>query len=201
MVDVETVRITSLCVISSDSSQACSAKRPCFTPGSRLVGQNHHLNKPSMAERVESSSDMVANTPDSKARSRCPGSETTDGDLPQQDQQEQQRSRRGTSSSINQQEPQRERSDVAAAEPPSERQVVPPEQFSVFTVNEKKAIILTGSLAGFFSPLSSSIYFPDLNTIAAALHVSASQINLTVTTYLVRVPPRWTVSTLTGRTG
>ncbi|KAJ5587857.1 uncharacterized protein N7459_003622 [Penicillium hispanicum] len=57
--------------------------------------------------------------------------------------------------------------------------------FSVFTVNQKRAIVVVGSLASFFSPLSSSIYFPALDTIANALHVSTSKVNLTVTTYLI----------------
>ncbi|GIK05324.1 hypothetical protein Aspvir_009431 [Aspergillus viridinutans] len=60
-----------------------------------------------------------------------------------------------------------------------------PKDFSVFTTNEKRAIVLMGSLAGFFSPLSSSIYFPALDTIASSLHVSITKINLTVTTYLL----------------
>ncbi|RJE22889.1 transporter [Aspergillus sclerotialis] len=59
------------------------------------------------------------------------------------------------------------------------------EKFSVFTVNQKRAIVTTGSFASFFSPLSSSIYFPALDTIATALHVSITKINLTVTTYLI----------------
>lgn len=74
------------------------------------------------------------------------------------------------------------------SEPLSERQLVAEEAYSVFSVGQKKLIILTGSLAGFFSPLSSSIYFPALNTIANDLHVSSTQINLSVTTYLVRLP-------------
>ncbi|KAJ5168320.1 uncharacterized protein N7482_003914 [Penicillium canariense] len=57
--------------------------------------------------------------------------------------------------------------------------------FSVFTVSQKRAIVATGSLAAFFSPLSSSIYFPALDTIAHALGVSISKVNLTVTTYLI----------------
>ena len=57
--------------------------------------------------------------------------------------------------------------------------------FSVFTVNQKRAMVATGSMASFFSPLSSSIYFPAMDTIAAALNVSTSKIDLTVTTYLV----------------
>jgi hypothetical protein len=57
--------------------------------------------------------------------------------------------------------------------------------FSVFTVAEKRAIVSVGSLAAFFSPLSSSIYFPALDTVAKALGVSTTKVNLTVTTYLV----------------
>lgn len=73
----------------------------------------------------------------------------------------------------------------SSEEPCIGRQTTTGEVYSVFTVNQKRAIILTGSLASFFSPLSSSIYYPSLPTIATDLHVSDSQINLTVTTYLV----------------
>lgn len=59
------------------------------------------------------------------------------------------------------------------------------EKLSVFTKNEKRAMVMLGSLASFFSPLSSSIYFPALDTIATALNQSTSNINITVTTYLV----------------
>lgn len=59
------------------------------------------------------------------------------------------------------------------------------EGFSQFTVAQKRAIVAMGSLASFFSPLSSSIYLPALTTIAGSLHISVSQVNLTVTTYLV----------------
>ena len=57
--------------------------------------------------------------------------------------------------------------------------------FSVYTARQKKVILIGGSFAAFFSPVSSNIYFPALNTIAKDLHVSLSQINLTVTTYQV----------------
>lgn len=59
------------------------------------------------------------------------------------------------------------------------------ELYSTFTVGQKRAIITMGSLAAFFSPLSSSIYLPALDTISHSLHISISQVNLTVTTYLV----------------
>lgn len=58
-------------------------------------------------------------------------------------------------------------------------------QYSAFSVNEKRAMVAVGSLAAFFSPLSSSIYFPALDTIATALNETTSRIDITVTTYLV----------------
>lgn len=58
-------------------------------------------------------------------------------------------------------------------------------QYSAFSVNEKRAMVAVGSLAAFFSPLSSSIYFPALDTIANALNETTSRIDITVTTYLV----------------
>lgn len=59
------------------------------------------------------------------------------------------------------------------------------EGYSQFTVAQKRAIVAMGSLASFFSPLSSSIYLPALTSIADSLHISVSHVNLTVTTYLV----------------
>ena len=61
------------------------------------------------------------------------------------------------------------------------------EEYSIFTTRQKKMIVIAGSFAGFFSPLSSNIYFPALNTIAEDLRVSISRINLTVTTYQVSI--------------
>ncbi|CAG8327944.1 unnamed protein product [Penicillium nalgiovense] len=59
------------------------------------------------------------------------------------------------------------------------------EGYSQFTVAQKRAIVAMGSLASFFSPLSSSIYLPALTSIADSLHISISHVNLTVTTYLI----------------
>ncbi|KAK6008363.1 hypothetical protein QM012_000266 [Aureobasidium pullulans] len=64
----------------------------------------------------------------------------------------------------------------------------PPEDgglYSVFTPTQKKWIVFTASLAGFFSPLSGSIYYPALNTIADDLGITATKVNLTVTTYMI----------------
>jgi hypothetical protein len=58
-------------------------------------------------------------------------------------------------------------------------------QYIVFTKSQKRLIILAAALASAFSPLSANIYFPALNSIAKDLHVTPSQINLTITTYMV----------------
>jgi len=57
--------------------------------------------------------------------------------------------------------------------------------YLVLTLNEKKIIVLCAGLSQFFSPISGQIYFPSLNAIAADLHVSNSEVNLTITTYLM----------------
>ena len=57
--------------------------------------------------------------------------------------------------------------------------------YSSFTPWQKKFIILSASIGSFISPLTSNIYFPALNTIASDLNVSISQVNLTITTYMV----------------
>ncbi|KAJ9485563.1 hypothetical protein VN97_g7790 [Penicillium thymicola] len=59
------------------------------------------------------------------------------------------------------------------------------EPYSVFTSTQKRLIILTAALASSFSPLSANIYYPALNSIAKDLRVSPSQINLTITTYMI----------------
>ena len=62
---------------------------------------------------------------------------------------------------------------------------LPVKVHSVFSSTQKKLIVLTASTAALLSPLASNIYLPALNLIAADLHVSGSQINFTVTSYLV----------------
>lgn len=58
--------------------------------------------------------------------------------------------------------------------------------YSVFTTSQRHFVVFMASWAGFFSPVSSQIYFPALNTLARDLHVSNSLINLTLTSYMVR---------------
>ena len=58
-------------------------------------------------------------------------------------------------------------------------------RYSTFSNRQKKYIILAAALASTFSPISANIYYPALNSIALDLHISASLINLTITTYMV----------------
>ncbi|KAL2866079.1 MFS transporter [Aspergillus lucknowensis] len=57
--------------------------------------------------------------------------------------------------------------------------------YSAFTRSQKRFIVFTASWAGFFSPVSSQIYFPALNSIADDLGVSSGLINLTLTSYMI----------------
>ncbi|CAG8933264.1 unnamed protein product [Penicillium salamii] len=57
--------------------------------------------------------------------------------------------------------------------------------YSVFSDGQRRFIVFMASWAGFFSPVSSQIYFPALNTLAKDLHVSNSLINLTLTSYMI----------------
>jgi hypothetical protein len=61
--------------------------------------------------------------------------------------------------------------------------------YTIYSKKQKIAIILAASVASFFSPMSANIYIPALNSIAADLHVSNTLINLTLTSYLVRIGP------------
>lgn len=58
-------------------------------------------------------------------------------------------------------------------------------EFSVFTKRQKRFIVFMAAWAGFFSPVSSQIYYPALNSLSSDLSVSTSLINLTLTSYMV----------------
>ena len=81
----------------------------------------------------------------------------------------------------------------AISDPPSEQ---PPDTgipYSIFKPCEKKVIVFTAALTAVFSPMSTTIYLPALNQLAEDLHVSPSEINLTITTFLVSSPLRQTI--------
>ena len=54
-----------------------------------------------------------------------------------------------------------------------------------WTRSKKKRLVYLVSLAATFSPLSSNIYFPALNSIAAALHTRPDLVALTITIYMI----------------
>jgi hypothetical protein len=70
--------------------------------------------------------------------------------------------------------------DSNATEEPILLVNVSDEPHSIYTTPQKRIIILTASVAAFFSPLSANIYLPALNTLAHDLHVSNTLITLTV---------------------
>jgi MFS family permease len=75
--------------------------------------------------------------------------------------------------------------DEPKVEQPDRSGVLAKENYSVFTVGQKRAIIFAGSFAAWFSPMTGSIYFPALDQIGADLGVSDSAMSVTVTTYLI----------------
>ena len=59
------------------------------------------------------------------------------------------------------------------------------DEYSVFTRQQKRCIILLVAVAGWFSTLSSFIYFPAIPALSKALDTPIEKINLTVTSYLL----------------
>ena len=57
--------------------------------------------------------------------------------------------------------------------------------YSIFSIRQKRCIVSLVAFAGWFSTLSSFIYFPAIPSLATNLHVSIEDINLTVTSYLI----------------
>ncbi|KAE8131250.1 MFS general substrate transporter [Aspergillus pseudotamarii] len=66
--------------------------------------------------------------------------------------------------------------------PPAE---VPEAPYTILSEREKICTILIASFSGFLSPISATIYFPALNVLADKLHVSPSEINLSITVYMI----------------
>ena len=68
----------------------------------------------------------------------------------------------------------------------------PEPPYSIFSVAEKRFMVLIASLTTLFPPLTSSMYYPVITLLATDLDVSINSINLTITTYLVwhfEMPP------------
>lgn len=67
-------------------------------------------------------------------------------------------------------------------------QMQPEEPFSVFTKAQRRFVIFTAALTTLLPPLTASIYYPVITMLARDLNVSLTDINLTITTYLVCYP-------------
>lgn len=71
--------------------------------------------------------------------------------------------------------------------PGADQDGIPPEPlYCILSEPAKISIILIASFAAIISPISGSIYFPALDSLAHDLDVSVSLITLTITAYLVR---------------
>ncbi|KAH8885974.1 MFS general substrate transporter [Thozetella sp. PMI_491] len=69
--------------------------------------------------------------------------------------------------------------------PPTRVEDQLPPRYSIYSRWQKSLIVLGASLAAFISPLTGQIYLPALNVIASDLHITPSQVNLTITTYMI----------------
>lgn len=57
--------------------------------------------------------------------------------------------------------------------------------FSTFSIWQKRWIIFLTASAGLFSPMSSFIFYPAVNSISESLEVTVGMVNLAITTYMV----------------
>ncbi|KAL2840497.1 major facilitator superfamily domain-containing protein [Aspergillus pseudoustus] len=57
--------------------------------------------------------------------------------------------------------------------------------YHILSTSEKWNLVIFVSIAGAFSPLSSNIYFPALDTISTDLGANASLVSLTITVYMI----------------
>jgi MFS family permease len=72
--------------------------------------------------------------------------------------------------------------DLESVAPASPREDPP---YHILSKKQKWNLVVFVSMAGAFSPLSSNIYFPAIDTISTDLGVSATLVALTITVYMV----------------
>jgi hypothetical protein len=65
-------------------------------------------------------------------------------------------------------------------------------QYCILPEHQKIFLMMLCSFAAMISPISSSIYFPALNSIGSDLGVSINKMNLSITMFLVGTKPRET---------
>jgi hypothetical protein len=70
-------------------------------------------------------------------------------------------------------------------QPEESTPLLPRDKYSSFSTAQKTFIIFTAAFASTFSPFSSNIYYPAINSIARDLHVTPAMMNLTITAYMV----------------
>ena len=61
----------------------------------------------------------------------------------------------------------------------------PSAPYSAFTKKQKRWLVFLAALAGMFSPMSSFIFYPAINSVADGLGVTVGLVNLAITTYMV----------------
>jgi hypothetical protein len=69
-----------------------------------------------------------------------------------------------------------------------QRQVSGP-PYSVFTQAEKIWIISLVSTSALISPFGATLFYPVLNVLSDVLHVTPTMTNISITTYMVKLPP------------
>jgi MFS family permease len=74
------------------------------------------------------------------------------------------------------------RSEPTTSTVPADEEIEP---YSVISPWQQNTIIGLAALGGWFSSISSFIYFPAIPFLASDLHVSVQQVNLTFTSYLI----------------
>jgi hypothetical protein len=80
-----------------------------------------------------------------------------------------------------------DRQDVDAEKIEDASAQVPEPPYTIFSTKARIFIIFMVSVSAMISPFAATSYYPALNTLAKELNVSTSLINLTITTYMVRL--------------
>lgn len=81
-----------------------------------------------------------------------------------------------------------EKKPLEPPEAPQVPQVLEP-PYTIFPKWQRATYVYIASLAAFASPVSSTIYYPAMLTIATDLNTSLTKISLTITTYMVQFTP------------
>lgn len=72
---------------------------------------------------------------------------------------------------------------TSGAEPCTAAAALP--SYSILTKRQNILVLCLASFAATFSPLSSFIFFPAIDDLSQALHISVGRVNLTITSYMI----------------